>query len=395
MKPSIKAPSLTAIFPLHPELTELVVEPVGPKRVLHSLAFQAPLRFAGCVLQVGMQVATAHLVDTIVARGPPKSQTISNEVGLAPAATDGRRIALYMHYSGSGQISPMVCEQLRGYRALGFDMVFITNANAVDEKSWRAAAQHCWKLIRRQNFGLDFGGWQDAAALLLGDLPPPEELLLVNDSILGPIHPLAPLFAHARGQGLGVVGLTESRQGGVHLQSYFLLILGAAATADTLEFLVRLRLSKAKWLMVQRGEFGLTRFLVRRGHRVAALFGYARVLDAILECEAERRYLVALAPQLAQHINAPERLRALLLQWPLNPTMHMWRGLARCLGFPFIKAELIRRNPGRLPGVGEWPTLMTEDVADLIRQHLASLEEEIGRCPPSFPSRFYGSSRRR
>jgi Homeodomain-like domain len=51
------------------------------------------------------------------------------------------------------------------------------------------------------------------------------------------------LFACGRMMGAGAVGLTESRQGGVHLQSYFLLMLGAAVTADTLDFLFRLRLS--------------------------------------------------------------------------------------------------------------------------------------------------------
>jgi hypothetical protein len=251
--------------------------------------------------------------------------------------------------------------------------VFITNSEVVEEQGWHNAAQHCWKLIRRQNFGYDFGGWRDAVALLLAGLPSPEELLLVNDSVLGPIYPLAPLLDHARAQGAGVVGLTESRQGGVHLQSYFLLILGQAATSDAIAFLARIRLSTAKWLMVQRGEFGLTRFLVRRGHRVAALFGYARVVEALLKCDSERHYLAALAPRLAQHINAPESLRALLLQWPLNPTMHMWRGLPRCLGFPFIKAQLLRHNPGRLPGVADWPALMKDDVAELMREHLRLL----------------------
>ena len=359
-----------------PELTELVLEAPGPKRLLHSAAYQGPWRFAGRVLEVGVEVARARLTDFAMARELSHSQIVASEAGDAPATTSGRRVALYLHYSASGRISTMVRDQLAGYRSLGFDVVLATNSEQIHEESWRAAATHCWRLVRRRNIGLDFGAWRDAAALLLVGQPPPDELLLVNDSVVGPIQPLAPFVARARMMGPGVVGLTESRQGGVHLQSYFVLMLGAAATADTLTFLTGLRLSTAKWLMVQRGEFGLTRHLARRGHRVAALFGYARALDAILASDEERRQLTATVPQFSEHAGAPKSLRQALLRWPLNPTMHLWRGLALCMGFPFVKVALLRRNSGMLPKGTDWSALIDDDPDDfaaLIVEHLATL----------------------
>ena len=84
----------------------------------------------------------------------------------------------------------------------------------------------------------------------------------------------------------------------MHLQSYFVLVSGVAAVTDALDFLRNLPFSTAKWLVVQRGEFGLTRHLVRCGHRVAALFGYAEVVDAILANSEERRYLATFATHL-------------------------------------------------------------------------------------------------
>jgi len=317
------------------------------------------------------------MTDVAMARQLARSQILRNEEGGAPATTGGRRIALYQHYSKSGRISQVVRRQLAGYRALGFDVVLTTNTERLEDASWRAAAAHCWRLVRRRNIGFDFGAWRDVAAMLLAGKAPPEELLLVNDSVLGPIRPLEPPFVCARRMGTGAVGMTESRQGGVHLQSYFMLVLGAAATADTLEFLVRLRLSTAKWLIVQRGEFGLTRYLVRRGHRVAALFGYARALDAILACADERQYLATVIPELAQDIGTPASLRRTSLRWPLNPTIHLWRGLPRCLGFPFVKVQLLRRNSGLLPDAAEWSVLVKDDsigFSELVSDHLATLE---------------------
>ena len=43
----------------------------------------------------------------------------------------------------------------------------------------------------------------------------------------------------------------------------------------------------------------------------------------------------------------------MLHEWPLNPTHHLWHVLATKFQSPFLKTELILRNPGRLP---EWRT---------------------------------------
>jgi hypothetical protein len=377
MRSATEVPTFGAMGAVSAELSELVLESPGPRRLLHSAAYQGPLYFTRRVLEVGLEVALAHVTDIAMAHQLAQSQILRSEAGSAPARTAGRRIALYAHYSASGRISSMVCKQLACYQAHGFDVVFVTNSEKVDEESWRAAAAHCWHLVRRRNIGLDFGAWRDSAALLLTGRPP-EELLLVNDSVLGPIRSLAPLFACARMMGSGAVGLTESRQGGVHLQSYFLLMLGVAVTADTLDFLFRLRLSTGKWLMVQRGELGLTRFLVRRGHRVAALFGYARTLGAILACSEEKRYLATIAPRFAREIDTGRSLGSALSHWPLNPSIHFWRGLPRCLGFPFVKTALLSRNPALLPGSMDWSTLMREDAAAfayLTSDHLETLDD--------------------
>ncbi|MFC0386369.1 rhamnan synthesis F family protein [Muricoccus vinaceus] len=360
-----------------PEPTELVLLPWGSRRLVHALAYQAPLRFAGRVLEVGTEVAMARVADMLAARRLVRSQVLGNEPGLAPPASGGRRVALYLHYAASGRISPMVRAQLAAYRAQGFDVVLASNAERVDEAGWRAASEHCWQMLRRRNLGFDFGAWRDSAALLLLGACPPEELLLVNDSVMGPIRPLGTLLERARAFGLGAVGMTESRQGGVHIQSYFLLVRGAAATADTLQFLSQLRLSTAKWLIVQRGEFGLTRFLLQRGHRVAALFGYARSLEAVLADWEERRYLAELMPQFARGAASACTMQQMMLRWPLNPTIHLWRGLPRCMSFPFLKVELLRRNPGRLPGVADWPLLTggdSSEMTEMLREHLSALD---------------------
>ncbi|WP_204267400.1 hypothetical protein, partial [Escherichia coli] len=71
----------------------------------------------------------------------------------------------------------------------------------------------------------------------------------------------------------GVFGLTESLQGGPHLQSYFVLGHGRRATEDMAGFLRGLRLSFSKWITVQRGEIALTAAM-RQRHFVAAVIDH-------------------------------------------------------------------------------------------------------------------------
>jgi hypothetical protein len=52
----------------------------------------------------------------------------------------------------------------------------------------------------------------------------------------------------------------------------------------------------------------------------------------------------------------------------LNPTADLWRQLLQS-GFPFIKRELLRDNPGRVEDVGDW--------VDVVRDELAADPEPI------------------
>ena len=91
------------------------------------------------------------------------------------------------------------------------------------------------------NVGRDFGAWRDAAAVALQRFGTPQELLLTNDSVLGPFLPLAPLVDAWRAGGEGFFGLTESLGGGPHLQSYALLGRGEKAVGEMLGHLAALK----------------------------------------------------------------------------------------------------------------------------------------------------------
>ena len=280
-------------------------------------------------------------------------------VAAGDAPAQGDSLALYMHWSPTGGVSDMVLGQLAAWRACGFDVVFVTNASP-SPLDWNKAGQNTVLRVARDNVGRDFGAWRDALAVVLQARPSPGEVLLANDSVLGPIRPMAPVMAALRAGGDGLFGLTENRGGGPHLQSYALLARGDAAVRDVAAHLAACQPSRSKWRLVQMGEIGLTRHMLERGHRVAALFGYDRITGALRPDD-----LRPFGPRFAEP-DAVDR-------YPLNPTHHLWRVLIERFRFPFLKTELVRRNPGRLPGVDAWPELVDAPTRRLVDEHLGAI----------------------
>lgn len=338
-------------------LSDLRLVPPGLARLRHGLAAKSRLRFLRRVVEVGTEVTTAMLLDRL---RPLQGGVRTVAAGRAP--TQGESLAIYLHWSPTGAVSDMVLGQIAGWRACGFDVVFVTNA-APPPLDWEKAGQDTLLRIARDNVGRDFGAWRDALAIVLRDRPSPRELLLANDSVLGPIRPMPQVLAALRAGGDGLFGLTESRGGGPHLQSYVLLARGDAAVADVALHLAACRPSRSKWRLVQMGEIGLTRRMLERGHRVAALFGYGRVTEALRPDE-----LLSFGPRFAEP-NAPER-------YPLNPTHHLWRVLVERYGFPYLKTELVLRNPGRLAGVDAWSEVVDSPTRARLEAHLATLLRE-------------------
>lgn len=321
------------------------------ERLALNLATRTPSHFLRRVAEVLWETTSATLLDFFATE---KSEIFEIADGQAPATSS---FALYLHWSPDGRISPMVRRQVRLWREAGFACIFITNATPPEE-DWRAMAADTVLRIRRANVGRDFGAWRDAAAIALNRFGAPRELLLTNDSMMGPFLPLSPLVDAWRAAGDGFFGLTESLGGGTHLQSYALLGRGEKAVGEMLGHLAALKDTRSKWQLVQLGEIGLTQRMLRAGVPCWALFGQERL--ASLASAATR---TRIAPR---HSSAEAFARV-----PFNPCHHLWRELVEGMGYPYLKTELIRRNPGRLPGVAAWREVVPAEELPIIEEHLA------------------------
>ncbi len=342
------------------------------------------LRFAGDLARktIGFARAlpgrAAALVGEIAANAAkPSSRILRVESGVLPSVS--RSLAIYVHYAPSGRVSDMVLLQLQEYARQGFRIAFVSNAPHLDEEAWRQVRQLAELAVLRTNLARDFGAWSDILAEYYPDGTDIDELLLVNDSVLGPLRPLEEMFGRLRASGDGVFGLTEGVQHRPHLQSYLMLFRGAAAIRDLRAFLASRWLTNRKGALIAQFEIALTRAMQTRGHLVAALWPYAQ-LEGLFVAHPEERapVMAAFGPLLrmraARCAKDPFALRRLLLNHPLNPTHHFAGLLLRRTGFPFLKAEFVRDNPLQAPEALSWAGILPAGSvasARMLQDHLA------------------------
>lgn len=151
-------------------------------------------------------------------------------------------------------------------------------------------------------------------------------------------------------------GITDSHEFSPHLQSYFMVFKKSVVNSDAFrKFWAGFANYTHKGVLIQKGELGLSKTLLRAGFRMGSLCEYNRI------CVDNADYL--------------ERYRYKMRSGRVpNPTHYFWDLLIRNYGCPFVKVQLLRDDPtGELPEHG-WAPVLSE-ISDyditLIERHLA------------------------
>lgn len=268
-------------------------------------------------------------------------------------------VCLFAHFDPADAVDPYVLFHLRALRACDIAIVFISACAALPDPEIDKLRGVADAVVLRENRGLDFASWQQAMRLGLADGF--SHVLLANDSVYGPLRPIAPALRGALAGGADAWGMVESRDGAWHLQSWFVLLRAELLRRPPLRTLFALPFADmAKDDIIARGEIGLGHALQEAGAR----------------CEAASRAL---------------KLPFLQRRRPLN-RMHVdWRALVLSGLVPFLKIELLRDNPIGVPGVSRWPRLLEggDYPASLIRDHLARVPPKPARMRLSWRGRMY------
>jgi rhamnosyltransferase len=237
-----------------------------------------------------------------------------------------RRLVIYAHFDAQDRVRGYVLQHLQALQALG-EVHFVSNSNLI-EAALELLRPFVVATHLRENRGFDFGMW--AHVLLSLELAGYDELLLTNSSVLGPFHPLPPIFERMAGVPCAFWGLTTSQLLIPHLQSYFLVFRPAVLKSDSfLRFWTSVLPYRSKDALVFAYEIGLTQYLSDEGFTWQVAFPRETLRSTWLKNWTVRGQLTG---RVRRFVDAPLLYPDLLLE----------------SGMPYVKVGLLERNPHQL-----------------------------------------------
>lgn len=310
-----------------------------------------------------------------LASGDTKSCVQKSIEGRAPL-TD--KLCIFVHYDADGVVRPHARRYLDALVAEGFCIDFISNSMVVAE-SVDYLSSRCTRILLRDNRGYDFAAYRDG--ILSMDLQAGRltMLLLANDSVYAPVSPLAGLFDAMDFAAADVWAATDSWQHRYHLQSY-LIGFGPTALAHPgfLAFWRQVRNAKSKWAVVKHYEIGLTQAMQAAGLRCAAVFDYQSLMrraETIIEAGND---LLPDSMTVLLRVSAERASRTAAHRQAANPVVDLWLLLVEA-GCPFLKRELLRDDPNRVPDLFAWHRIVRNRSPALYREMIEDLKR-LMRC---------------
>jgi hypothetical protein len=311
---------------------------------------------------------------------------------------------IFCHFDKRGRIRDHTRAYIDALRAEGLDVVFVSNAELLAPPDLAWVRERAVRVMIRRNLGYDFAAWRDA--MVACGLPATKTslLLLVNDSVYGPLYPLGAVLKRIDFDEADVWGATDNWQNRFHLQSFFLAFGPKALSHEAFGLFWRsVRNVRSKAWVIRRYEIGLSQSLIDAGLRCKAIWPYDEMIKALRRAEAERANRDSMvdagsASQMefkrgnnrrgpnnpfaqAGQRNSERLLRIAYRRVPLNPTADLWRVLIE-QGFPFLKRELLRDNPSRVPDVAAWSSVIDEIYGCDVRVIISDLEKSLKNLAP-------------
>lgn len=301
---------------------------------------------------------------------------------------DNGAIAVLSTFRNEDRTSAVPSRLIAELRTAGFLIVAVDTSARLPETEL-----DCDLLIHRKNVGWDFASWMSTLAMFPWLMTESSNLLLINDSNIGPLRPLSELFERGRSLDVDAWGITDSWDIRYHIQSYFLHFNESALRSGHLaDFVDSFSFPSVKEKIIGYGEIGLSQFLLARNLRLGVLFPYTELARSFMDSFTERvdrvlrssentfqteHGLLGDNDELNFLLDTVDRLRT---SAPVNPTHYFWDILIS-EGSPFIKRDLLTKNPDLIGGLHRLPEVVTGDMAQSV---LAEEMQTWWRTHPDF-----------
>jgi lipopolysaccharide biosynthesis protein len=253
------------------------------------------------------------------------------------------KYCVFSHFDANDRVERYVLHYLEQLKQCGYEVLLVSTSRAISDESVEALSRVCHTVCLRENVGYDFGSYKAGIHLLKQHGARVDRLLIANDSVFGPFNDLQPKLNAMEREDIDLCGLTDSHDHGYHLQSYF--ISYSARMYESAAFdafwssvdLISNTTDNFKLQIVHNYEVGGSQHFLQAGCSYSVAFPYRDVLDRVFQ-RMLRRLDESRQPGSDIVIQPGE------LVYNLNASHCYWDELID-MGMPFIKRELLTKNP--------------------------------------------------
>ena len=294
----------------------------------------------------------------------------------APVAPN--RLVVMAAYDPDGELAGHVRFQIEAWQGQCRRLILVATSRLTPSaRDWVAGRA---ELIERDNVGYDFSSYR-TGLLAAGDLAAFDQVVICNDTCVGPLAGFSEIFAGMAGRGADFWGITQSSEIAPHVQSFFVVFeRQVVASAAFRDFWQQLTPESNRWTVIVRYEVGLSRALQDAGFVAGSSFVPTR-----------RERLLARARMFWQarhrHEPSPSRSARWRARWarawgPWNPMCALADSALDAARLPMVKLQVLREDPYHLDAERLWQ-LCQQAYPDAF----AGLDAHLGRTAQAYRKR--------
>jgi len=250
------------------------------------------------------------------------------------------RAIILVHYDRDNIVDDYLIPYIQALKANSSYLVFVSTAK-LNAKAITTLYRSCDKVITRDNIGYDFMSYQKGLESF--DYQSYDEVLFCNDSVYAPLYPLENLFERMEDKRCDFWGITDNKDMGYHIQSYFMLIKSPILKSKIFQdFWQNIEVLKSKIAIIECYEVGFSQSLIQAGFKPLVSTNFQPSLSQKLMISIKK-----LTPEnILKKLKSLREGRVRLIRiGKINATHYFWKDLIIKGKVPFIKIELLRDNP--------------------------------------------------
>lgn len=238
-------------------------------------------------------------------------------------------LCIFIHYDSKNELDKNCIHYLSSLKEAGCDIVLVSTSENLTEIALTEAKKYCCVVLRRSNVGRDIYSYKIGLEFFSKKIALYEKLILANDSVFGPLFDLKKLISFGDEKSLDFWGATDCYQIKYHLQSYFFVFTNQMAKSDCFKnYWKNVKLINYKRHLIEQYEVGITNHFMRNGYFCGAYCAYTDVFN-----------------QMPADTKEQKKKKSFFQNKQKNLTLHAWDTLIINHQFPFLKKELVRKNP--------------------------------------------------